>query len=460
MAEVKPEIETFAKIRVVGVGGSGNSAVNRMVRSKIRGVDFIAVNTDLQALHHALAPKKIHIGKTLTKGLGAGMNPEMGRQSAEENQNELREALTGSDMVFITCGMGGGTGTGAAPVVARIARELGALTVAIVTKPFYFEGAQRRSLADSGFEQLVEQVDTVVTIPNDRVLQIIEKKTSMLDAFQIVDDILRQAVQGISELITIPGLINVDFADVRAIMSNAGSALMGIGMAKGEDRAVQAAKAAISSPLLELSIEGAKGILFTVTGNSNMGMLEVSEAAKIITSMADPDAKIIFGTNIDDSMDDTIKITVVATGFDDHVRRSLLKQALARPVPQPIAASSIVKEPVRDMAKEALRVRLKADEESPAPRPTPPTPVVVPVAQTMAEAMTEADLLPVQKERVVEEVVEKPVEKPQPTPVVVQQRQPMDRMERVPTARPIVKEEPVAEEEDLEIPAFLRKKML
>jgi len=458
MAEVKPEIETFAKIRVVGVGGSGNSAVNRMIRSKIRGVDFIAVNTDLQALHHALAPKKIHIGKALTKGLGAGMNPDIGRQSAEENQSEIRESLLGSDMVFVTCGLGGGTGTGAAPVVARIARELGALTVAIVTKPFYFEGSQRRSLAENGFDALVDQVDTVVTIPNDRVLQIIEKKTSMLDAFQIVDDILRQAVQGISELITIPGLINVDFADVRAIMSDAGSALMGIGTAKGEDRAILAAKAAISSPLLELSIEGARGILFTVTGNSNMGMMEVSEAAKIITSQADPDAKIIFGTNIDDSMDDTIKITVVATGFDDKIRRASAVRPQASVARQQgtVAGNAFVKEPVRDLMKDALTVRVRADEEMPPPKP-PATPKPI---QTMAEAMIEAEIIPEEKTI---PVIQVQVQAPAPVPTPVQQPVMTSRMppERVPV-RPIVKaEEPIVDdEENLEIPTFLRKKML
>lgn len=395
MPEIKPEIETFAKIRVVGCGGGGNSAVNRMFRSKIRGVDFISINTDLQALHHSLAPKKIHVGKTITRGLGAGMDPEMGRLSAEESQNEIREALMGSDMVFITCGMGGGTGTGTAPVVARIAKELGALTVAVVTKPFSFEGAKRREIADDGYERLVEQVDTVITIPNDRVLQIIEKKTSLLDAFHIVDDILRQAVQGISELITIPGLINVDFADVRAIMTNAGSALMGIGTAKGEDRAIQAAKAAISSPLLELSIEGARGILFTITGNAGLGMFEVSEAAKIITSQADPDAKIIFGTNIDDTLDDTIKITVIATGFEERVRKASPAKARGLFVP--------------------VLERAQALKREEAPKMTDPAPQLA-VAPASAAA---------------------PVVKAQP------------------------KTEPEAlEEEDLEIPAFLRKKML
>lgn len=315
MPEVKPAIETLAKIKVVGVGGSGGSAVNRMISSKIRGVDFIAINTDLQALHCSQAPLKIHIGKTVTRGLGAGMDPDLGRKAAEESQDEIREALKGADMVFITCGLGGGTGSGGGPVVAEIAKNSNALTVAVVTKPFSFEGAQRREIAERAFSELGARVDTIITIPNDRVLQIIDKKTSLLESFQIIDDILRQGVQGISELITIPGLINVDFADVRAIMRDTGSALMGIGRGSGENRAVDAAKAAIASPLLDLSINGAKGILFTIAGSNNLGMHEVSEAAKVITGNADPGAKVIFGTVIDESLKDEIKITVIATGF-------------------------------------------------------------------------------------------------------------------------------------------------
>jgi len=316
MAEVKPEIETFAKIKVIGVGGSGGSAVNRMIEKGIKGVEFIAVNTDIQALHYNKAGKKLHIGKSITRGLGAGMNPDLGRQAAEESQNEIRELLKDADMVFVTGGMGGGTGTGAGPVVAEIARDLGALTVAVVTKPFAFEGAQRKNIADRGLSELNDKVDTIITIPNDRLLQVIDKKTSLLDAFTVADDILRQGVQGIAELITIPGLINVDFADVKAVMSNAGSALMGIGQASGENKAIEAAKAAISSPLLEMSIDGARGILFTIMGGPNLSMTEVNEAAKIITASADEDAKIIFGTVINDKMKDEIKISVVATGFD------------------------------------------------------------------------------------------------------------------------------------------------
>ncbi|MFC1687823.1 cell division protein FtsZ [Patescibacteria group bacterium] len=316
--EIKPDIETFAKIKVIGVGGSGGSAIDRMLEGKIRGVDFVAVNTDAQALHHSKAPHRIHIGKTTTKGLGAGMDPELGAKAAEENRDEIHESLKGSDMVFITCGLGGGTGTGSAPIIADIAKEVGALTVAVVTKPFSFEGAERKSIADNGYGDLAEKVDTIIMIPNDRILQIIDKKTSLLESFSTVDDVLRQGVQGIAELITVPGLINVDFADVKSIMENAGSALMGIGRGTGENRSIEAAKAAIDSPLLEISIDGAKGILFTVTGGPNLGMYEVNEAARVITGSADPNARVIFGTVIDENMKDEVKITVIATGFGEQ----------------------------------------------------------------------------------------------------------------------------------------------
>jgi len=322
MAEVKPEIETFAKIKVVGVGGGGNSAVNRMVDNGIKGVGFVAINTDVQALHYNKASEKIHIGKTVTKGLGAGMNPELGKGAAEESENEIRECLKGCDMVFVTCGLGGGTGTGASPVVAEIAKEMGALTVAVVTKPFMFEGGQRKNIADRGYVELADKVDTIITISNDKLLQVIDKKTSLLEAFKIADDVLRQGVQGIAEIITVPGVINADFADVKAIMSNAGSALMGIGQASGENKAVEAAKAAINSSLLDMSIDGARGIVFTVTGGPDLSMNEVSEAAKVITSAADEEAKIIFGAVIDEKMKDQIKITVVATGFDGRTKIS------------------------------------------------------------------------------------------------------------------------------------------
>lgn len=313
--EIKPDIETFAKIKVIGVGGSGGAAINRMIQAKIKGVEFAAVNTDVQDLHSSRAPIKLHIGKTVTRGLGAGMNPDLGRQAAEEAQNEIRDILKGSDMVFITCGLGGGTGTGGSPVIAEIARDLGALTVAVVTKPFTFEGAQRRGIAEKGFDELASKVDTIITVPNDRILQVVDKKTTLIDAFTMADEVLREGVQGISELITVPGLINVDFADVRTIMKDAGSALMGIGRSSGENRAIEAAKEAVSSPLLDISIDGAKGILFTITGGPNLGMHEVSEAAKIVTSSADTDAKIIFGAVIDENLKDEIKVAVVATGF-------------------------------------------------------------------------------------------------------------------------------------------------
>jgi cell division protein FtsZ len=319
MAEIKPAVETVAKIKVIGVGGSGGSAINRMIDSGIKSVDFIAINTDVQALHYNKASKKLHIGRSVTRGLGSGMNPELGKQAAEETQNEIREALKDADMVFITCGLGGGTGTGASPIVAEIARDMGALTVAVVTKPFGFEGAHRKNIAERGLMELADKVDTIITIPNDKLLQVVDKKTSLLDAFMIVGDVLRQGVQGIAELITVPGLINVDFADVKAVMSSAGSALMGMGQASGENKAIEAAKQAINSPLLELSIDGARGILFTITGGPSLGMNEVHEAAKVITASADEEAKIIFGAVIDPKLKDEIRITVVATGFNGPI---------------------------------------------------------------------------------------------------------------------------------------------
>jgi len=316
VAEIKPTIENTARIKVVGVGGGGINAVNRMIDSKLRGVEFIAVNTDAQSLHNSGASKKIHIGKTTTRGLGAGADPEVGRKAAEEATEEIVEALKGADMVFVTCGKGGGTGTGAAPIIANISKEVGALTVGVVTKPFGFEGDRRKEIADKGVDSLRSKVDALITIPNDRLLQIIEKKTSLLDAFNTVDDVLRQGIQGISDLITIHGLINVDFADVKAIMENAGSALMGIGSGKGETRAIDAARSAINSPLLELSISGAKGVLLNITGGTDLGMHEIDEAARVVTDAVDPGANIIFGAVIDPSLEDEIKITVIATGFE------------------------------------------------------------------------------------------------------------------------------------------------
>lgn len=317
MGEIKPDIETFARIKVIGVGGSGGNAISRMIESKIKGVEFVAINTDAQALHHSKASEKVHIGKNLTKGLGAGMNPEIGRQAAEENRDEIQEVLKGADMVFVTCGLGGGTGTGAAPIVAETAKELGALTVAVVTKPFAFEGAQRRAIGEEGLENLKDRVDSLITIPNDKLLTIIDRKTTLVSAFRIVDDVLRQGVQGISDLITKPGIVNVDFADVRAILEDSGSALMGIGIASGENRASEAARSAINSPLLELSIDGAKGVLFNISGANDVTMLEINEAANIITESIDPNAKVIFGAVLDDEIrKGDVHITVIATGFD------------------------------------------------------------------------------------------------------------------------------------------------
>lgn len=305
-----------ANIKVIGVGGGGGNAVNRMIQAGIRGVEFLVANTDVQAMRHSLAPIKLQIGAKLTKGLGAGANPDIGKQAALEDTDRILEALGGADMIFITTGMGGGTGTGAAPIIASLAAELGALTVAVVTKPFAFEGKRRRVQAEQGIRALRETVDTLITIPNERLLNFVDRATSLPEAFKIADDILRQAVQGISDLITVPGEINLDFADVKTIMRDAGSSMMGIGIGTGENRAVEAARAAVMSPLLEVNITGARGILFNVTGGSDLGLFEVNEAAEVIKEAADPEANIIFGTVIDDRMRDEVKVTVIATGFD------------------------------------------------------------------------------------------------------------------------------------------------
>ena len=426
MAQVKPEIETFAKIKVVGIGGGGGAAVNRMISDNIKGVEFIVINTDVQALNQNLAPRKIPIGKTITRGLGAGMNPEVGSKAAEENQNEIREALTGSDMVFLTCGLGGGTGTGAIPEVAKLAKDIGALTVAVVTKPFTFEGAQRRRIAEEGFDRLLKHVDAIITIPNDRVLQIIDKKTSLMDAFNVVDDVLRQGVQGIAELITIPGLINVDYADVKAIMECSGSALMGIGRATGENRAVEAAKQAIASPLLELSIDGARGILFTISGGSDLGMHEVAEAAKVITSSADEDARVIFGASIDDNMNEEVRITVVATGFDSRERRTKAPGTVEVQAQSTWSSNA----PLRMREEDSLMMqkpkvnfqasmmdRLQMHEQRPA----------------MQERPMMQDRSPVQK-----------MDFPKPKPPMPLQQQPLQQKD----------------EDHIEIPALIRKKMM
>jgi len=313
--EIKP-IETFARIKVVGVGGAGCNAVNRMIIEGIQGVEFVAINTDAQALLLAKAPTKVRIGDKLTRGLGAGGNPEVGRKSAEETAEELYSVLKGADMVFVTAGLGGGTGTGAAPIVAQISKECGALTIGVVTRPFTFEGGRRMQSAESGMEMLKEHADTLIVIPNDRLLQIVDKKASLSDAFRMADDVLRQGIQGISELITVPGLINLDFADVKAIMSEGGAALMAVGHAEGDDRARLAAEQAISSQLLDITIDGARGVLFNVTGGPNMTLFEVNQAAAIIRETAHPDVNMIFGAVIDPNMGDEIRITVIATGFE------------------------------------------------------------------------------------------------------------------------------------------------
>ncbi len=373
MARLKPELETFAKIKVVGVGGGGGNAVSRMASDRVRGVDFIAVNTDAQDLHHAQAHSKIHIGKNITRGLGAGMNPEVGRQAAEESREEIQEALKGADLVFVTCGLGGGTGTGAAPVIADIARGMGILTVAVITKPFTFEGVQRARLAEEGLAHLRENVDAAIVIPNDRILAIIGEDTSFFGSFEMVDNVLKQAVQGISDLITMPGIINVDFNDVKAIMQNTGSALMGIGIASGEERAQKAARAAIHSPLLELSIEGAKGVLFTVSGGADMGMVEVHHAAKIVTESVDAEAKIIFGAVNDPRLrKGELKVTVIATGFGDHAVRA----------PHDAAEKEVQKATPPEAAREHGVVLEKKQEykEAPASAPKPFSPEVTKIS--------------------------------------------------------------------------------
>lgn len=319
MIDVELDLDQFANIKVIGVGGGGNNAVNRMISSGLKGVEFISVNTDAQALQLSQTDIKIQIGTKLTKGLGAGANPEIGQKAAEESRDDIIKCLKGADMVFVTAGMGGGTGTGAAPIVAEVAKEMGALTVGVVTKPFTFEGRKRMSHAENGTQNLKDKVDTLITIPNDRLLQVIDKHTSIMEAFRIADDVLRQGVQGISDLIAVPGLINLDFADVKTIMKDTGSALMGIGIASGENRAAEAARMAISSPLLETSIEGARGVLLNITGGSSLGLFEVNEAAEIIAQAADPEANIIFGAVIDERLEDEVRVTVIATGFDQKI---------------------------------------------------------------------------------------------------------------------------------------------
>jgi cell division protein FtsZ len=356
----------LAVIKVVGIGGGGVNAVNRMIEAGLKGVEFIAVNTDAQALLASDADVKLDVGRELTRGLGAGSNPEVGRQAAEDHADELEEVLKGADMVFVTAGEGGGTGTGGAPVVARIAKAQGALTIGVVTRPFAFEGRRRSAQADKGIEALKAEVDTLIIIPNDRLLQVAERTTSMLDAFKLADQVLLQGVQGITDLITIPGLINLDFADVRATMREAGTALMGIGQARGEDRAVVAAQQAISSPLLEASVDGARGVLLNISGGSDLGLFEVNEAAEVIASAAHPDANIIFGAVIDDALGDEVRVTVIAAGFD----RS--EQADEEPAPRPAQRSE------KDGEPSWLSGPRRAEERRPPAEPAEPQRRVVP----------------------------------------------------------------------------------
>jgi cell division protein FtsZ len=380
---VKPDVESFARIRVVGVGGSGGNTINHMVTTHVEGVDFIAVNSDAQDLHKSKAKKKIHIGKTLTRGLGTGMNPDIGKQAADETREDIQDAIKGSDMVFVTCGMGGGTGTGAAPIVAKIARELGALTVGVVTRPFAFEGQQRMRLAEQGLTELRKAVDALIIIPNDKLLQIVSRDTGIKNAFAMCDDILKQAVEGISDLITQTGIINVDFADVRAIMANAGSALMGIGVAMGDKRAELAAKAAINSPLLEVSITGAKGVLFSIAGGDDLGMLEVQDAANVITEAIDPDAKVIFGAVTDESLKKgQVRVTVIATGFPEStVRAPSLFTA-----PRPRKNEEVPPATVRERGEREPKERIVIDDTTPKKREEPKAEPAKPIAEPVVEA--------------------------------------------------------------------------
>ena len=426
MEQIKSDVESFARIRVVGAGGSGNNAINHMVTSKIKGVEFVAINSDAQDLHHSLAKKKIHIGKNLTRGLGAGGNPDMGRRAAEETREEIANALKGSDMIFITGGMGGGTGTGSAPVIAKIARESGALTVGVVTKPFLFEGQERMRMALQGIEELKKAVDALIIIPNDRLLAIVDKETTVKNAFAMCDDILKQAVEGISDLITMPGIINVDFADIRSVMENAGSALMGIGASSGEKRAEEAAQAAINSPLLEVSITGAKGVLFAIAGGDDLGMLEIQDAARVITESIDPHAKVIFGAIRDEKIKkNEIKITVIATGFPESETSNAF------------SGSTIVRTP---------QTRTDSVEDEP----------VAARGESSRGRIFNSLSVPKREEKEPEEDVQS---EPTPAPAP-QRREPVQKTPVTTESRPV---DPIDEENDEDwgaVPAFLRRSKL
>jgi cell division protein FtsZ len=386
---LRSDSENFALIRVIGVGGGGSNAVNRMIRAEMMGVEFIACNTDAQALLQSDAPHKIRIGDKVTRGLGAGGDASIGQRSAEEDRDKIADALVDSDMVFITAGLGGGTGSGAAPVVAEVAKEQGALTIAVVTKPFSFEGARRKLIAEKAAEELKAKVDTLITIPNDRLRDVVQKNTSIVDAFRVVDDVLRQGVAGISDIITVPGLINLDFADVRTVMKDAGSALMGIGRASGENRALEAAREAVASPLLEINIAGAQGILFNITGSSNLTLWEVTEAAEEIRAAADPEANIIFGTSFNERLGEEVMITVIATGFDGRRRPESSRAASGEQVAAAAGARSATAGgtiPARDFLEELERQR---DEDmSDAASATEPVPAPVRPERSVGDAST------------------------------------------------------------------------
>jgi cell division protein FtsZ len=392
---LRSDSENFALIRVMGIGGGGSNAVNRMIRAEMMGVEFIAVNTDAQALLQSDAPHKIRIGDKVTRGLGAGGDPGIGQRCVEDDQEKIYEALKDSDMVFLTAGMGGGTGSGAAPVIAEIAKEVGALTIGVVTKPFSFEGAKRRMVAEKSSELLRDKVDTLITIPNDRLKDVVSKNTSIVDAFRVVDDVLRQGVQGISDLITVPGLINLDFADVRTIMKSAGSALMGIGRASGENRAADAARQAIASPLLEVNITGAQGVLFNITGGPNLGLFEVNEAAEIIKEAADPEANIIFGTVIDERMGDDVSITVIATGFDSTKRREYATATADSSVRTGRDNRDFLRELERERDRERQRMEQLGVPDRPNERPfevSTPAPAAAPTPAPRRPTYDEVDL--------------------------------------------------------------------
>ncbi|MFD8525923.1 cell division protein FtsZ [Streptosporangium canum] len=455
----------LAVIKVVGIGGGGVNAVNRMIEEGLKGVEFIAINTDAQALLMSDADVKLDVGRELTRGLGAGANPEVGRKAAEDHREEIEEVIKGADMVFVTAGEGGGTGTGGAPVVANIARSLGALTIGVVTRPFSFEGRRRAMQAEAGIETLREEVDTLIVIPNDRLLSISDRQVSVLDAFKAADQVLLSGVQGITDLITTPGLINLDFADVKSVMSGAGSALMGIGHARGDDRSVAAAEMAVSSPLLEASIDGAHGVLLSIAGGSDLGLFEINEAAQLVSNAAAPDANIIFGTVIDDALGDEVRVTVIAAGFDEPAAETKTvvpqpvsrQQPAARPAPAPAVTAPVRPAPPTVKAEprvEQAQVRPVAGPppaaapvaETPAPQPVqqihpvqPAPPVHIPVEQAEPPRLEEAPAPPVS--------IPRPAPEPsQPTPISARVSDPARR-------RPVIFEE---QEEELDVPDFLK----